>query len=227
MQIYQKGVSLQSEMGAQKTLLSDSYLSIAYLSEGTYKDNGSRFISFLYPCTSAEQADLFLSSIRKKYYDATHHCDAYRLGRKGDTFRINDDGEPSSTAGRPIYGQILSNNLSDVLLIVVRYFGGVKLGVPGLIKAYKSAAADAIAHAQIITKISTERFKIRFDYPSADKVMKMLKGLGIEAQNKKFEQECSVEADVRLTDIERLEGVFKREPGIAVNKVEMPASKQN
>lgn len=227
MQIYQKGVSLQSEMGAQKTLLSDSYLSIASLSEGAYKDNGSRFISFLYPCTSAEQADLFLSSIRKKYYDATHHCYAYRLGRKGGTFRINDDGEPSSTAGRPIYGQILSNNLSDVLLVVVRYFGGVKLGVPGLIKAYKSAAADAIAHAQIITKISTERFKIRFDYPSADKVMKELKRLGIEAQNKKFEQECSVEADVRLTDIERLEGAFKREPGIAVNKVEQPAPKQN
>jgi len=226
-QIYQKGVSLQPEMDAQKTLLSDSYLSIASLSEGAYKDNGSRFISFLYPCTSAEQADLFLSSVRKKYYDATHHCYAYRLGRMGNTFRINDDGEPSSTAGRPIYGQILSNNLSDVLLVVVRYFGGVKLGVPGLIKAYKSAAADAIAHAQIIIKISTERFEIRFDYPSADKVMKELKRLGIEAKNKKFEQECSVEADVRLNDIERLEVAFKREPGISLNKVEQPASKQN
>jgi uncharacterized YigZ family protein len=225
-QIYQKGVSLQPEMDAQKTLLTDSYLSIASLSEGAYKDNGSRFLSFIYPCTSAEQADLFLSSIRKKYYDATHHCYAYRIGREGNTFRINDDGEPSSTAGRPIYGQILSNNLSDVLLVVVRYFGGVKLGVPGLIKAYKTAAADAIAHAKIITKISTERFKITFDYPSADKVMKELKKLGIEAQNKKFEQECSVEADVRLTDIERLEGTFKRNEKISVIKIEPPAEKQ-
>jgi uncharacterized YigZ family protein len=213
-------------MDAQKTLLTDSYLSIASLSEGAYKDNGSRFLSFIYPCTSAEQADLFLSSIRKKYYDATHHCYAYRIGREGNTFRINDDGEPSSTAGRPIYGQILSNNLSDVLLVVVRYFGGVKLGVPGLIKAYKTAAADAIAHAKIITKISTERFKITFDYPSADKVMKELKKLGIEAQNKKFEQECSVEADVRLTDIERLEGTFKRNEKISVIKIEPPAEKQ-
>jgi uncharacterized YigZ family protein len=213
-------------MDAQKTLLTDSYLSIASLSEGAYKDNGSRFLSFIYPCTSAEQADLFLSSIRKKYYDATHHCYAYRIGREGNTFRINDDGEPSSTAGRPIYGQILSNNLSDVILVVVRYFGGVKLGVPGLIKAYKTAAADAIAHAKIITKISTERFKITFDYPSADKVMKELKKLGIEAQNKKFEQECSVEADVRLTDIERLEGTFKRNEKISVIKIEPPAEKQ-
>lgn len=217
---------MQPEMDAQKTLLTDSYLSIASLSEGAYKDNGSRFLSFIYPCTSAEQADLFLSSIRKKYYDATHHCYAYRIGREGNTFRINDDGEPSSTAGRPIYGQILSNNLSDVLLVVVRYFGGVKLGVPGLIKAYKTAAADAIAHAKIITKISTERFKITFDYPSADKVMKELKKLGIEAQNKKFEQECSVEADVRLTDIERLEGTFKRNEKISVIKIEPPAEKQ-
>lgn len=217
---------MQPEMDAQKTLLTDSYLSIASLSEGAYKDNGSRFLSFIYPCTSAEQADLFLSSIRKKYYDATHHCYAYRIGREGNMFRINDDGEPSSTAGRPIYGQILSNNLSDVLLVVVRYFGGVKLGVPGLIKAYKTAAADAIAHAKIITKISTERFKITFDYPSADKVMKELKKLGIEAQNKKFEQECSVEANVRLTDIERLEGTFKRNEKISVIKIEPPAEKQ-
>src|SRR5574344_337911 len=213
-------------MGAQKTLLSDSYLSIASLSEGAYKDNGSRFLSFAYPCTSAEQANSLLSSIRKKYYDATHHCYAYRIGREGNTLPINDDGEPPSTAGRPIYGQILSNNLSDVLLVVVRYFGGVKLGVPGLIKAYKTAAADAIAHAKIITKISTERFKITFDYPSADKVMKELKKLGIEAQNKKFEQECSVEANVRLTDIERLEGTFKRNEKISVIKIEPPAEKQ-
>jgi uncharacterized YigZ family protein len=223
-QIYQKGVSLQPEMGAQKTLLSDSYLSIASLSEGAYKDNGSRFLSFAYPCTSAEQADEILTSIRKKYYDATHHCYAYRLGREGDTFRINDDGEPSSTAGRPIYGQILSNNLSDILLVVVRYFGGVKLGVPGLIKAYKTAAAEAIANSKIITKISTERYKIIFDYPSADKILKELKKLGIEAQNKKFESECSVEADIRLTDIERLTGTFKRDSHISFTKIEQEKS---
>lgn len=219
MQIYQKGVSLQPEMGAQKTLLSDSYLSIASLSEGAYKDNGSRFLSFAYPCTSVNQADEILSAVRKKYYDATHHCYAYRIGREGDTFRMNDDGEPSSTAGRPIYGQILSNNLSDILLVVVRYFGGVKLGVPGLIKAYKTAASEAIASAKIITKISAERYKIIFDYPSADKVIKELKKLGIEAQNKKFDNECSLEAEVRLTDIERLIGSFKREDNIMFSKM--------
>ena len=206
-------------MGAQKTLLSDSYLSIASLSEGAYKDNGSRFLSFAYPCTSVNQADEILSAVRKKYYDATHHCYAYRIGREGDTFRMNDDGEPSSTAGRPIYGQILSNNLSDILLVVVRYFGGVKLGVPGLIKAYKTAASEAIASAKIITKISAERYKIIFDYPSADKVIKELKKLGIEAQNKKFDNECSLEAEVRLTDIERLIGSFKREDNIMFSKM--------
>lgn len=196
-------------MGVQNTLLSDSYLSIASPSEGMYKDNGSRFLSFAHPCTSPEEAAEIISSIKKKFYDATHHCYAYRIGREGDTFRTNDDGEPSSTAGKPIYGQMLSNNLSDILIVVVRYFGGVKLGVPGLIKAYKTAASDAIANAEIVTKISTERYRITFDYPSADKVLKELKKLGIEARNKIFEMECSVEADVRLTDIERLKGALK------------------
>jgi putative IMPACT (imprinted ancient) family translation regulator len=136
------------------------------------------------------EADLFLSSIRKKYYDRNPSLLCVPgLAEKVIRSALMMTERPSSTAGRPIYGQILSNNLSDVLLVVVRYFGGVKLGVPGLIKAYKTAAADAIAHAKIITKISTERFKITFDYPSADKVMKELKKLGIEAQNKKFEQE--------------------------------------
>ncbi|MCF0172581.1 MAG: YigZ family protein, partial [Bacteroidales bacterium] len=125
---------------------SDCYKSIAAPSTGIYKDKGSKFMAFAYPVESEEEVKSLVSALRKKYFDARHHCWAYRIGRLGEKWRINDDGEPSSTAGKPILGQILSNQLSDTLIVVVRYFGGILLGTPGLIQAYKSAAADAIAN---------------------------------------------------------------------------------
>lgn len=128
----------------------DSYLSIAAPSEGLYKEKGSKFMAFAYPVEEEEQAKEIIADLKKEYFDARHHCYAYRIGHTGDQWRMNDDGEPSSTAGRPIFGQLLSNELSDILVVVVRYFGGIKLGVPGLIRAYKSATADAIANAEIV-----------------------------------------------------------------------------
>ena len=177
----------------------DNYLSISSSSEGLYKESGSRFISFAYPCRDAASAEEMVKKLRKEYYDATHHCYAYRIGLKGEIWRANDDGEPSSTAGRPILGELLSRNLSDVLVVVVRYFGGVKLGVPGLIKAYKAATQEALDKAALVTRTATEPMVIVFPYEHTDKVLKELRKRGIEDSDKKFEAECSLTAHVPLS----------------------------
>ena len=130
----------------------DTYSGIAAPAEGLFKDNGSRFIAFAYPVETEAQVKEIVQSLKKEYHDARHHCFAYRLGYKGDVWRASDDGEPSGSAGRPILGQIDSLGLSDVLVVVVRYFGGIKLGIPGLIRAYKTSTADALGKAQIVQK---------------------------------------------------------------------------
>ena len=169
-------------MDSKNTTVSDCFKSIATLSTGLFKDNGSKFLAFAYPVTTEEEIKGIIQGLKKEYYDARHHCYAYRLGHTGAIWRMNDDGEPSSTAGRPIYGQILSAELSDILVVVVRYFGGIKLGVPGLIRAYKSSTADAIANATIIEKIATKPYRIIFDYLQMNSVMKRLKDLGLLLQ---------------------------------------------
>lgn len=179
-------------------LTSDSYKSIAGTSEGLYKDLGSRFIALAYPVETEEAAREIVAAVKKDYFDARHHCYAYRIGREGEKWRVNDDGEPSSTAGRPIYGQILSAGLSDILIVVVRYFGGTKLGVPGLIKAYKSAAQDAISNATIVEKIAAEQFTVKFGYEKMNDVMKALKEMGLSPKGQEFDLECSLVVDVRL-----------------------------
>ncbi|MBQ1882997.1 MAG: YigZ family protein [Bacteroidales bacterium] len=188
--------------------LPDNYLSIASASEGLYKDNGSRFISFAFPCTSAESAEDTVKKLRKEYYDATHHCYAYRIGLKGESWRANDDGEPSGTAGRPILGEILSRNLSDILVVVVRYFGGIKLGVPGLIKAYKAATQDALEKSVTVTKTATVPMKVVFSYAQTDRVLKELRKRNIEDSDKKFEEECSLTAHVPVSMVASLKEVL-------------------
>ena len=181
----------------------DCYKSIKAPSQGLYKDKGSKFLSFAYPVESEEEIKKLLSIIKKEYFDARHHCFAYRLGLEGDLWRANDDGEPSSTAGKPILGQLLSNELSDILIIVTRYFGGIKLGVPGLIKAYRSAAADAIANAEVIEKIAGNIYTVKFDYLDMNSVMKVLKDMGLTPISQHFDNECTIETKVRLTQIEQ------------------------
>ena len=189
----------------------DSYKSIAGHAQGLFKDNGSRFIAHAYPVETEEEVKEIVASLKKEYYDARHHCYAYRLGYKGDRFRANDDGEPSGSSGRPILGQIDSNGLSDILVVVVRYFGGIKLGIPGLIRAYKSSTADAIASAEIIEKIASRPFRVIFGYMSMNGVMKVMKDLGLEQKNQKFDMECSIDTSVRLslvdTFLERMSDV--------------------
>ena len=182
--------------------IQDSYKSIASPSDGLFKDNGSRFIARAYPVETEEEVKEIVAALKKEYYDARHHVYAYRLGYLGDKFRANDDGEPSGSSGRPVLGQIDSCGLSDILVVVIRYFGGIKLGIPGLIRAYKTSTADALANAQIIEKIASRHFRIHFGYMSMNGVMKVMKDMGLEQKNQKFDMECSLETTVRLSQVD-------------------------
>ena len=177
----------------------DAYRSVAARSEGLFKDNGSRFIALAYPVETEEEVREILAGLRKEYHDARHHCYAYRLGYQGDRFRSSDDGEPSGSAGRPILGQIDSLGLSDILVVVVRYFGGIKLGIPGLIRAYKTSTADALTRAEIVEKIAGKTFRVKFGYLSMNAVMKALKDMGLTPSAQDFGMECALEVRVRLT----------------------------
>ena len=191
----------------------DSYRSIAAPSEGLFKDNGSRFIALAYPVETEAQVKEIVASLRKEYHDARHHCYAYRLGYKADVFRSSDDGEPSGSAGRPILGQIDSAGLSDVLVVVVRYFGGIKLGIPGLIRAYKTSTADALGNATVVTKVATQGFRVEFGYLSMNSVMKALKELDLQPRSQDFGESCSLEVAVRLSSLqifkEKLQNIAK------------------
>ncbi len=181
---------------------SDTYKSISAPSRGIYKELGSKFLAFAYPVETEEQVKEIIAGLHKEYFDARHHCFAWRLGLTGEPWRLSDDGEPSSTAGRPIYGQLLSQELSDVLVVVVRYFGGVKLGVPGLIRAYRTATQDALAQATIVEKVAGERFTVEFDYMQMNDVMKALKDMGLTPEKQSFDLNCSLEVRVRLSQVE-------------------------
>ena len=193
--------------------LFDAYASIAAPSEGLFKDNGSRFIALAFPVETEDQVKAIVAGLRKQYHDARHHCYAYRLGYKGDVFRSSDDGEPSGTAGRPILGQIDSAGLSDVLVVVVRYFGGIKLGVPGLIRAYKTSTADALSKAQVAEKIAGVWLRLGFGYESMNAVMKVLKEMDLPQRAQDFGERCSVEVRVRLSALES----FREKLGNTIN----------
>lgn len=203
-------------METSETLAPDLYRSIASNSEGLFKDNGSRFIALAYPVETEDEVRRIVDRLKKQYHDARHHCYAYRLGHKGDIFRANDDGEPSSSAGRPILGQIDSNGLSDILIVVVRYFGGIKLGIPGLIRAYRTSSADAIANAEIITKTASRRFRIEFGYMEMNSVMKTVKDMRLETVSQDFGNVCTMDVAVRLSAcgdfVDRIEGI----PGCSI-----------
>ena len=194
---------------------SDEYRSIAAPAEGLFKDNGSRFIALAYPVESEESVKEIVAGLRKEYHDARHHCYAYRIGHDGAVFRSSDDGEPSGSAGRPILGQIDSAGLSDILVVVVRYFGGIKLGIPGLIRAYKSSTADALANATVVEKTAGTMYRISFDYLSMNAVQKVLKDMNLPQSSQEFSQSCSLVTRVRLTEDDsfrqRLQGVAEIE----------------
>ncbi|MBR4227283.1 MAG: YigZ family protein [Candidatus Methanomethylophilaceae archaeon] len=179
--------------------IKDTYASIASRSDGLFKDNGSRFIAQAWPVESEERVKEIVDGLKKEYHDARHHCYAYRIGLDGSTWRANDDGEPSGSAGRPILGQIDSAGLSDVLVVVVRYFGGIKLGIPGLIRAYKTSTADALANAEVVEKVAGKDFRVSFPYLSMNAVMKAAKDLSLPQREQSFAADCSMVLRVRLS----------------------------
>jgi len=195
------------------TTSSDSYNSIAEPSRGIYRDSGSKFIALAYPVSDENQIREIISEVKKEYFDARHHCFAYRLGVNGENWRANDDGEPSSTAGRPILGQLLSNELSDILVIVVRYFGGTKLGVPGLIKAYKSATADALTNSKIIEKKAMTHFNVNFGYMQMNSVMKVIKDFSPTVKQQTFDNLCSIEMEIRKGELDKIRDAFEKIEG--------------
>jgi len=175
----------------------DTYQTILATSAGLYKEKGSRFIATAFPVISEEEIKDHLSFLRKEYHDARHHCYAYRLGADKSIFRLNDDGEPSGTAGRPIYGQIVSHDLTQILIVVIRYFGGIKLGVPGLINAYRMASKDALDQAKIISKTVNTEYMVRFDYNAMNYVMKSLKDENASILEQGFDTNCFLRFTIR------------------------------
>lgn len=180
-----------------------SYRTIAKPSEGQYKEKGSRFLGFAYPVTSEADIKDHVSFLQKKYFDARHHCFAWTLGVDRKSFRAVDDGEPNHSAGDPILGQIRSKDLANVLVVVVRYFGGVKLGVGGLITAYKTAAGEALNNADIVEREILESVRLVYDYAATPEVMRLVKDYDLEVQSQKFEAGCELIAHYRLRDKEK------------------------
>ncbi len=192
----------------------DTYLTLDAPATAALRERSSKFLSFAWPVQDEEQIRGHLEALRKEYYDATHHCYAWRLGPQGGRFRANDDGEPSGTAGRPILGQMLSREVTDCLVVVVRYFGGTKLGVPGLIAAYKESAAAVLAAAQIVERTVDRRVEIEFSYMAMNDVMRVVKEEQPRIEAQEFDNLCRMRVAVResgwgalVRKLEKIEGV--------------------
>ena len=190
--------------------MSDSFLTISAPAEAIYKEKSSKFLTYAYPVHSEEEIRELLDALRKRYYDATHHCYAWRLGPHGEQFRSNDDGEPSGTAGKPILGQLLSNSLTNCLIVVIRYFGGTKLGVPGLIAAYKESAAEVIAEAEIIEQTVDTHFTIEFPYLVMNGVMRIIKEEQPNILSQDFDNLCTMRLSIRESRAEGLLGKLRK-----------------
>ncbi len=197
-------------------LFEDTYLTIKEPSIGFLKDRGSKFSGFAFPVDNEEQVKIRLAELRKMHPNATHHCYAFRLGADKQAFRANDDGEPSYTAGKPILGQIQSNDLTNILIVVVRYFGGTLLGVSGLINAYKHAAADAILNATIIEKTVNDIYEIYFEYLQMNAVMKIIKDEKLDILSNDFELTCSLNFSVRKSDSTKVYDLMSNINGLEI-----------
>jgi uncharacterized YigZ family protein len=192
----------------------DTYLTIKAFSRGLYKEKGSIFIALAHPVRSASDIKTILKETRKEYHSARHHCYAYMLGQKRDTWRTNDDGEPSGTAGKPILGQINSHGLTNVLIVVVRYFGGRLLGTGGLINAYRSAADDALKNGEITEMKVHDFFRLEFGYPVMKDVMKIIKEHDLLTTDQNFGEKCRITVSLSSSASERIHSLFSRIEGL-------------
>lgn len=196
--------------------MSDTFRTIASSSEGSYKEKGSKFLSFAFPVKNVDEINQILAQYRKQYYDARHICYAYMLGNAKNEWRANDDGEPSGTAGRPILGQINSFELTNVLVIVVRYFGGILLGTGGLITAYKEASRDALEQAGIVEQTIDEIISIEFDYLLMNEVMRIVKEMSLQILDQSFDNMCAMKLAIRQSDAEKLKSKLENIIGVII-----------
>lgn len=198
--------------------MEDCYLTIQQAGKGYINEKMSRFLSFAHPVSSREECQELIRRYVNEYHDARHVCWAWMLGPERTESMLSDNGEPSGTAGKPILGQINSRELTNVLVIVVRYFGGIKLGTPGLISAYRAAAAEALEAAGKKEMFRSARLRITFPYQSADGVMKIVKGEGLETLETEFDNTCTLLLSVRLSRKEELTGRFSKVAGVSITE---------
>ncbi len=197
-------------------LFEDTYKTIKGPVEGLFKDRGSKFLAYAYPIEHENEVKPLVENLKKEHFKAVHHCYAYRLGLDRNNFRVNDDGEPSGTAGRPILNILLSQDITNILVVVVRYFGGTLLGVPGLINAYKSATVEALAVAEIYEKTVNDVYSISFDFVQMNDVMKVVKEFSLKIRNQTYDNQCTMELEFRKTFTNQVIGKLEKIDGILV-----------
>lgn len=191
-------------------MFEDTYKTIAKPAEGSYSEKRSKFLAYAFPVQNEQEVKQRLAEIQKKHWDARHHCYAYILGPHKDAYRQNDNGEPSGTAGRPIYGQLLSKDLTNTLVIVVRYFGGIKLGVSGLQNAYKVAAKEALDAAVIEERTIQEQYRVVFEYVKMNDIMQILKDPEIQVLDRQSDMRCTYTISVRQRDADRITEALRK-----------------
>ena len=200
-------------------MFEDTYKTIAKPAEGSYSEKRSKFLAYAFPVQNEQEVKQRLAEIQKKHWDARHHCYAYILGPHKDAYRLNDNGEPSGTAGRPIYGQLLSKDVTNTLVIVVRYFGGIKLGVSGLQNAYKVAAREALDVAIIEERTIQETFRVTFEYTKMNDIMQILKNPEIQIIDRQSYMQCIYTISVRQRDADRITEALRKVPMTEVTPV--------
>ena len=200
-------------------MFDDSYKTIAKPAEGSYSEKRSKFLAYAFPVQNEEEVKQRLAEIQKKHWDARHHCYAYILGPHKDAYRLNDNGEPSGTAGRPIYGQLLSKDLTNTLVIVVRYFGGIKLGVSGLQNAYKVAAREALDAATIVERTIQETFSVTFEYLKMNDIMQILKDPEVQVLDRQSFMQCIYTISVRQREADRIVEALRKVPMTVVTEL--------
>lgn len=191
-------------------LFDDTYNTIKQSTEALFKDRGSKFLAFAYPISNEQEVKKHLDALRGLHPKANHHCYAYRLGTDRSQFRVNDDGEPSGSAGRPILNVLLSKDITNILVVVVRYFGGTLLGVPGLINAYKSSTVEALAEAEFVQKTVNDIYEVSFDFEAMNDVMKVVKEFGLKISNQTYDNRCALTIEIRKSMLNQVMGKMEK-----------------
>jgi len=200
--------------------IKDSYKTIKEPSEGFFKDRGSKFFGYAYPYTSEQELKVKIEELKKEHHTARHHCYAYRFKQDYSVYRANDDGEPTNAAGKPILGQIDAKDLTNVAVVVVRYFGGTKLGVGGMMNAYKTAALEALNNAEILECTIDDIFEVSFGYPEMNTVMRFMKDLGVEIVSQQMEMDCKIQFAIRKKEADKAQAKFTGLKNINIKKME-------